>query len=121
MKDNICVHDILLIRQCKKNGFNINNFRKIISKRNALAYEYVTKADVVYFLTKIVLDYNLVKDWSKFLLEDLNPKKWWTKEEKSYVDNLLEQLVSKISCTEVKVFPKYISPAWFRNKYGKDD
>lgn len=121
MKDTISDWDILLIRQCKKNHYTINNFRKIISKRNALAYEYVTKADVVYFLTKIVLEYNLVRDWTKFILEELNPKKWWTKEEKPYIDNLLEELISKIACAEVKKFPRYRSPAWFRNKYNTID
>ncbi len=85
--------------------------------RNALSFDYVTKSDVVYFLTKIVLEYELVRDWTEFLLTDLNPKKWWTKEEKSYIDNLLDCLISKIACSEISKFPRYRSPLRFRIKH----
>ena len=84
---------IMLIRQCKKNKTSIRSMRKIISKGYALPLSYVDLSHVVYHLTQIVTDYDLVWDWSEFLLVDLNPKKWWTKEQKSYNDNLLEQLI----------------------------
>lgn len=117
MKDTICDYDLLLIRQCKKNNTSIDILRKIISKRNALSYNYVTKADVVYFLTKIVLDYELIRNMVEFITVDLNPKKWWGDTELSYQDNLIEQLISVISNTEVAKFPRYPRSAWFRNKY----
>lgn len=113
--------DNLLIRQCKKNEFSLNIFCRIIEKRCALSREYVTKEDVISFLSKIVIKYDLVRDWSQFFLVDVNPKKWYREEEKSYIDNLLEQLISKISCAEIKKFPLYRSPAYFRNKHTKDE
>lgn len=121
MKDKISNTDLLLIRHCKKNNTSIDILRKIVAKGYALPYSYVTKEDVARCLTRIVIDYDLIRQWEEFLLVDINPKKWWTKEEKPYIDNLLEQLISKISCTEVKVFPRYPNSAWFRNKYPKDE
>ena len=109
--------DNLLIRQCKQNDFNLNICYRIIEKRCALPRRYVTKEDLISHLSKIVIDYDLVRDWSQFLLVDINPKKWYRKEEISYIDNLLEQLISKISCAEIKKFPLYRSPAYFRNKH----
>jgi hypothetical protein len=99
--------DNLLIRRCKKNDVNLNNFYKIIGKRCDLPRDYTSKKDVISFLLRIVIKYDLVRNWSEFILVDVNPKKWYTEEEKSYIDNLLEQLISKITCAEKEKFPGY--------------
>ena len=112
---------ILLIRQCKKNKPSMRSMRRIVGMKCALSLSHVTKFDVVYFLIRIVIDYNLVRDWNEFFITDLNPKKdyFFISEEnrppeKSYIDNLIDALISKVSCTEVKIFPYYRSPLRFR-------
>ena len=116
MKDTISDWEILLIRQCKKNKYNINNFRRLVGKRCAIPYEHVNKSDVVHFLAEIVIDYGLIRNWTEFLLNDLNPIKWYDKNNPvPYVDNLIKELATKIMLTEIKKFPRYRSPARFRN------
>lgn len=113
--------DILLIRQCKRNKPSIRSLRRIVGMRCALNLEYVTKGDVVHFLMQIVLKFNLIRDWQEFLVFDMNPKKWWRDDvPKDHIDNLLEQLISKVSLTEVKIFPKWRSPARFRKQYPEE-
>jgi len=117
MKTTISNTELLLIRACKKNNTDVNILRRIVSKGYALPHSYVSKADVARCLTRIVVDFSLIGDWEEFLLVDVNPKKWWTNREETYMDNLVEQLISKISITEVAQFPRYPRPAWFKNKY----
>lgn len=115
-------YDILIIRQCKKNKPSIRSLRRIVGMKCALPFEYVTQADVVHFLIEIVRDYNLIRNWDEFLITDLNPKKtWWCyvskdkrPQEKTYMDNLTDALISKIMLTEVKIFPRFRSPLRFR-------
>jgi hypothetical protein len=112
--DHISDYDILLIRQCKKNNPSLRSMRRIIGWRCGSTFDYVDKSHVVYHLTNLIIKYGLVRDWNEFLLNDLNPVKWWTKEEKSYIDNLLDVLISKIACSEISKFPRYRSPLRFR-------
>ena len=121
MKNDISNTDLLIIRACKRNHTKINMIRRIIARGYALNFEYVKLVDVAYHLSRIVREYDLIKEyeWCKFLTEDLNPKKWWRSEVKDYMDNLIEVLIGKIACTEVKIFPRYPNPAYFRNKYSK--
>lgn len=126
MKDTIDNTDLLIIRACKRkhcSGSNINIISRVIARGYALHLKHVSKADVAYHLSRIVRDYDLIKeyDWCKFLTEDLNPKKWWTKEVKDYMDNLIDVLISKIACTQLSEFPRYPKPAWFKNKYNNLD
>jgi len=111
--------DILIIRQCKTNKLSINNLKKLVCRRHALSYSYVTNSDLIYVLTNIVLDYKLIRDMYEFIAVDLNPNNWRNKimkVELSYEDNLIEELISKIRCAPVVKFPRYITPLSHRNK-----
>lgn len=123
MKSTISNTDLLLIRACKRNKVNYNILRRIIAREYALRLSYVNHGDVARCLIRIVVNYELIRHWEEFLCVDLNPKKWWKSQadnKKPYLENLIEQLVSKITCSEVAKFPRYPSPAWFRNKYPQD-
>ena len=120
--NNFDTYDNLIVRQCKKNKTSMRSLRRIVGMKCALPFSYVTNADVIHFLIRIVRDYNLIKHWDEFLITELNPKKnWWylpeidRPKEKSYMDNLADVLISKIMLTEVKIFPNFRSPLRFRN------
>jgi hypothetical protein len=114
-------YTILLIRQCKKDKTSMRSLRRIVGMKCALQLEHVAVSDVVHFLIEIVREYNLVRDWDEFLIVDLNPKKdyWYLPEElrpkeKSYMENLVDVLISKIMMTQVNIFPYFRSPLRFR-------
>jgi hypothetical protein len=117
MKDTISDNDLLLIRACKREKPSLRTMKRIVGRRYALHVKHVELQYVCKTLLKICLDYELIRDMEEFILFDINPKKWWTKEEKSFLDNVFDELVSVICCTEVKKFPRYRSSARFRNKY----
>lgn len=111
--------DLLLIRACKRNDVKLNTLRRIVARKCAIPFQYVNQSDVAHHLLKIVQEYNLIRNWDEFLIERLNPKKWWTNEEKPYMDNLINELVILISLTEVKIFPRYPEPLSFKNYIKK--
>jgi hypothetical protein len=102
-----------LICQCKKNESNFNNLYKIIARKCAISTVHLDKEHVASCLSKIVVQYDLVRNWSEFLLENCNPQKWWTKQEKPYIDNLIEELISKLCVRKLKNFRGIAHPQGF--------
>jgi hypothetical protein len=119
MNDTISNIDLLIIRQCKRNNPSINILNKLACKRHGLSYDYLDKSPLIHVLTEIVLEYNLIRDMYEFIAVDLDPDNWRNKfySPVTYKENLINQLINKISCSSVDKFPRYPRPAWFKNKY----
>jgi hypothetical protein len=120
MKDTIDNWDLLIIRAIKKHNkyeMIIKFIKNILARRQWISKCYVDNHFMSHYLLNICIDYNLICNLHEFIYKDLNPKKWWTKEVKSYEDNLIHELIGVIAVSEVSKFPRYPRPAWFRNKY----
>ena len=122
MQETISDIDILIIRQCKRNNSSINILNKLACKRHALGYDSLDKSPLIHVLIEIVLEHNLIRDMEEFLTVDLNPDDWRKKyyAPRTYTENLIEQLISKIALATTNKFPRYPRPAWLRNKYKVD-
>jgi ferredoxin-fold anticodon binding domain-containing protein len=120
MKDTITDHQLLLIRQCKKNTTTLRSLRRIVGWKCALSFCYVQKGHVAYALLDIVDDYDLIDrsgfKFKEFILQTLNPKKWWSNDVKDYTDNLIEQLISIIANSEISKFPRYKRSLKYKNQ-----
>lgn len=119
MKETISDIDIIIIRHCKRNKPSINILNKLACKRHALGYDSIDKSPLIHVLIEIVLEYNLIRDMEEFITVNLDPNNWYNTFFKiqTYRENLISQLISKISCASVDKFPRYPRPAWFKNKY----
>jgi hypothetical protein len=106
---------ILLIRECKKSNPSVNVLCRIISKGYDIPLPYVDLSYINYHLCKIAVDYNLIRDFPAFLAFDCNPKNWGN--QKSYMENFLDKIISVIACSNISKFPNYRRPLKTRVKH----
>ena len=118
MKQEIEDYQLLLIRQCKRNIPNVNIMRRLYAKSRALSFNYCTQEYVTHALLESIEKFNLRGSKLSEFVWDLCPNKndWLGIPSKPFKDTLLDKCVSIIRLSHpAEDFPRYISPAWFRN------
>ena len=109
--------DLLLVRECKRSR-ETSRLVRVYAKSRALAPSACDRNDVVYGLMEIIDKLKLVPNTYDFIAAiQRNMRCYQISFEEAYFD----MARSIIANTEVSVFPHYPRPAWFRNKYGKDN
>lgn len=115
-------YELMLIRQCKRNKTSINIMRRIYAKSRALSFAYCSEVYVIDALLEIIEKFNLHKGKLTEFVWDLNPNRdsWFNAKPRTFTEALFEKCVSVISLTcPAEDFPRYPSPAWFRNKHNQ--
>lgn len=109
--------DNLLIRACKKRG-NIEIFRRILARRCGMGKHFIDDYFIAEKLMSIVQRYNN-KD-AFHLLFECSPEQAWrfitaqNQPTDNYWHRVIRVAASILKLTEVKKFPDYTAPLWFR-------
>lgn len=122
MKTEIEDWQLMLIRQCKRNKPNIRIMQRIYGYGKALRVEHVPIQYVIHGLIEIIEYFELRGGTLMEFIYDLDPArdKWFGFPERSFQQTVLDKCMTIIRQSQpAKDFPRYPSPAWFRNNHNK--
>lgn len=115
----MCIYDILLVRACKKSG-NIDIFRRILARRCGMDKHFINDHFIAEKLLGIMQQYNPKEAFH--LIFECSPEQAWRfisrqdQNTDNYWHRVIRVAASVIKLTEVKKFPEYRAPLWFRAK-----
>lgn len=105
--------DNLIIRQCKREEFSTILLQRVIGKKTDRYHDNVNEYEIVDYLTRIVIKYDLVSHWGDFF--DHKMKYYESLEKHSYLDDVIQELRSIVYNTRVSKLVGYVSSYRHRN------
>ena len=114
-------NELLIIRHLKRCKNNDNILKRLVGKYYALDKEYITKEYIFNCLFKICLKFDLLLHNEKdkeihcfFICRESFG--FYPETGDDFWNMWISKAKSRISCSEVKKFPRYPEPAYFRNR-----